>query len=90
MSITQRPHFGTDGIRGNAEQELTNHFVYALGKAIGSAIIDEHPDDIEFIEIIIGRDTRPSGERILYSLASGLSSLGINVVNIGILPTPSR
>ena len=88
MSITQRPHFGTDGIRGNAEQELTNHFVYALGKAIGSAIIDEHPDDIEFIEIIIGRDTRRSGERILYSLASGLSSLGINVVNIGILPTP--
>ncbi len=41
MSSTSRPHFGTDGIRGNADKDLTDEFVFALGQAISTAIFDE-------------------------------------------------
>ena len=86
-----RPHFGTDGIRGNAENELTDDFVFALGQAISTAIFDEitkNKSD-EIVEIIIGRDTRISGARIEKHMSDGLIMGGARVTSVGILPTPA-
>lgn len=86
-----RPHFGTDGIRGNAENDLGDEFVFALGQAISTAIFDEvtkNKSD-EIVEILIGRDTRISGARIEKQLSDGLIMAGARVTSVGILPTPA-
>ena len=77
--------FGTDGVRGVANQTLTPEVAFGLGRAAGAYFkrgSEERP------RMIIGRDTRLSGEMLEAALAAGITSVGVDVVRIGILPTP--
>lgn len=75
--------FGTDGVRGIANQELTPELALELGQAAARALTQgQRP------RFIVGRDTRVSGEMLECALAAGLTSAGADVVRVGIVPTP--
>ncbi len=77
--------FGTDGIRGIAnEHPMTPEMAVKIGKSIAYKFNSKESDQ----SIIIGKDTRQSGGMIEYALASGICSMGINVLLAGVLPTP--
>jgi phosphoglucosamine mutase len=76
-----RTWFGTDGVRGNANTELTPELVLALGRAVARTITAT--------TFLIGRDTRRSGPMLQAALAAGLASEGADVVDVGVLPTPA-
>jgi phosphoglucosamine mutase len=73
--------FGTDGIRGDADADLTPELVVALGRAAAAVFGVERP-------FIVGRDTRRSGPRLRDDLAIGLHAQGAAVRDAGVLPTP--
>jgi phosphoglucosamine mutase len=72
--------FGTDGLRGVANAELTPELVLALGRA--AARVVPAP------EFVVGRDTRLSGSLLQAALAAGLASEGVRVADVGVIPTP--
>ena len=74
--------FGTDGVRGKYNEDLTYELAYKIGYALGKALKEEGP-------ILIGRDTRLSGPLILEALTRGLNSIDKEVVYLGICPTPA-
>jgi phosphoglucosamine mutase len=74
------PRFGTDGIRGTANRDLTPELVLALGRAAARHLPGR--------SILIGRDTRRSGPMLAAALAAGFSAEGIDVVDVGVIPTP--
>ncbi len=74
--------FGTDGIRGVANVDLTPTLAYDLGRALG------HYVDGAGRSVVVGRDTRRSGEMLASALAAGLTSVGTDVLDIGVVPTP--
>ena len=78
--------FGTDGVRGAANTELTPELAFRLGKAAGMWFKQE---DHHRPEILIGRDTRLSGQMLEAALAAGICSAGGNAVLAGVLPTPA-
>lgn len=76
--------FGTDGIRGSAgsaDSLLNPNLVNAIGVATGIVFQEQ-------AQILIGRDTRKSGLEIERALIAGLTSVGVNVTLIGVIPTP--
>ena len=77
------PLFGTDGIRGVANRDLTPDLALALGRAAGRVLA---PDGGE---VVVGRDTRLSGPMLEAALVAGLASSGVHVRLAGILPTPA-
>jgi phosphoglucosamine mutase len=79
-----RKLFGTDGIRGVANRDLTPEFVLKVGRA-GARFLSTDSKDRK---IVVGRDTRPSGDYISSALISGLLSSGVNVLDAQIMPTP--
>lgn len=80
-----RKYFGTDGIRGVANQKLTPELAFSLGSAVGKWLGENGTHR----RVCIGRDTRRSGTMLEAALASGLCSEGIDVVLLGIVPTPT-
>lgn len=81
--------FGTDGVRGLANQELTPELALALGQAAAMQVRREvNPQPGEKLQAIIGRDTRISGEFLDHALAAGLASAGMDVNRIGVVSTP--
>ncbi len=72
--------FGTDGVRGLANVELTPELATALGRAAARVLGGGR--------WLIGRDTRRSGPMLTAALAAGLASEGVDVVDVGVLPTP--
>ncbi len=76
-----RTRFGTDGVRGVANVELTPELVLALGRAIARTITAT--------AFLVGRDTRRSGPMLQAALSAGLGSEGADVVDVGVLPTPA-
>ncbi len=74
--------FGTDGIRGKFDKEITYTLSYNVGLALGLISESNNP-------ILIGRDTRISGSIMLEALARGIEASGNEIVNIGICPTPA-
>jgi len=78
--------FGTDGVRGVANQTLTPEVAFGIGRAAGAYFKKDRKDKRS--RIIIGRDTRLSGEMLEAALAAGITSVGIDVVRIGVIPTP--
>jgi phosphoglucosamine mutase len=82
--------FGTDGIRGRAgEFPLCQDFVVQIGSAIARAIPSATRSNERIEEgILIGRDTRASGEWIERALTTGLTANGMSVLSLGVLPTP--
>jgi phosphoglucosamine mutase len=77
--------FGTDGIRGVANQyPMTPEMAITIGRAV-AAIFKK---DYKRSKIIIGKDTRISGDMLEHALVSGICSMGVDVYLVGILPTP--
>ena len=76
-----RIRFGTDGVRGVANVELTPELVLALGRAVARTITAT--------TFLVGRDTRRSGPMLQAALSAGLASEGADVVDVGVLPTPA-
>lgn len=75
--------FGTDGVRGVAGTELTPELVVALGRAAARTLASgERP------VFLIGRDTRLSGPMLQAAFSAGLSAEGVDVVDLGVMPTP--
>lgn len=80
-----RRYFGTDGVRGVANEKLTPEFALSLGFAVGSELQGLPGPK----RVVIGRDTRRSGAMLEGALAAGLASMGIEVVSLGVAPTPA-
>ncbi|AST57995.1 phosphoglucosamine mutase [Thermoanaerobacterium thermosaccharolyticum] len=77
--------FGTDGVRGIANKDLTPQLAFELGRA-GAYVLTEcsrRP------KILIGRDSRVSGDMLQSALTAGLTSVGAEVIDAGIIPTPA-
>ncbi|KAA5805927.1 phosphoglucosamine mutase [Thermoanaerobacterium thermosaccharolyticum] len=77
--------FGTDGVRGVANKDLTPQLAFELGRA-GAYVLTEcsrRP------KILIGRDSRVSGDMLQSALTAGLTSVGAEVIDAGIIPTPA-
>jgi len=83
--MAQRKLFGTDGIRGIANSATMNtETAVALGRAAAYLVKDSE----ELPQIVIGKDTRLSGYMLESALASGITSMGVNVMQTGPLPSP--
>lgn len=80
-------YFGTDGVRGLANSELTPELAFKLGR-YGGHVLQTHAEDIEHPLVLVGRDTRISGQLLEHALISGLLSVGIEVLQLGVVPTP--
>src|SRR5918999_136015 len=74
--------FGTDGIRGIANVEITPELALALGRAVGEQLGGRGRT------VLIGQDTRRSGEMLVAALSAGLESTGTDVVELGVVTTP--
>ena len=77
--------FGTDGVRGIVNKDLTPELAFNLGKA-GTFVLNKEK---ERPIIIIGKDTRISGDLLEDALSSGILAMGGNVIKVGVLPTPA-
>jgi len=77
-------YFGTDGIRGIANKELTPELAFKVGRFAGYILTK----DVEKPKVLIGRDTRISGYMLEYALISGLLSIGAEVMRLGVVSTP--
>ena len=77
--------FGTDGVRGIANYELTPELAFNLGKA-GATVLSKNNKTPVFI---VGKDTRRSGDMLDNALCSGILAVGGNVIKVGVLPTPA-
>ncbi|GGL64522.1 phosphoglucosamine mutase [Sporolactobacillus putidus] len=77
-------YFGTDGVRGIANQDLTPELAFKLGRTGGYALTKttEHP------KVMVGRDTRISGYMLEGALIAGLLSIGVEVMRLGVISTP--
>lgn len=80
-------YFGTDGVRGTANTELTPELAYKLGRFGGYVLSGEKEND-ERTTIVVGRDTRVSGEMLESALIAGLLSIGAEVIRLGVISTP--
>jgi len=77
--------FGTDGVRGIANKELTSETAYNLGRA-GAFVLTKGTHKPK---ILVGRDTRISGDMLESALVAGILSVGAEAICIGIIPTPA-
>lgn len=78
--------FGTDGVRGVANKDLTNELAMKIGMAAAEILLensDEKPT------VMIGKDTRASGDMLEAALTAGFCSVGVNVLSVGVVPTPA-
>lgn len=78
--------FGTDGVRGVANKELTVELAMSLGKAGAFVLTKENSHKPT---ILVGCDTRISGEMLANALMAGICSVGANAVYVGVVPTPA-
>jgi len=75
--------FGTDGIRGIANVDLKPTTAYALGRAVANRLVGQGG------AIVVGQDTRRSGDMFVAAIAAGATSLGSDVHIVGVVPTPA-
>ena len=76
-----RAHFGTDGVRGVANVDLTAELALALGRATARVLKSSG--------FVVGRDTRRSGPLLQGAFSAGLATEGVTVSDVGVLPTPA-
>jgi len=77
--------FGTDGVRGVANSELTPELAFNIGKAGAFVLRKENERPV----IVIGKDTRVSGDMLENALTAGILAVGGNVIKVGVIPTPA-
>ncbi|NLW16386.1 MAG: phosphoglucosamine mutase, partial [Firmicutes bacterium] len=80
--------FGTDGVRGVANTELTPELALKLGRA-GAYVLAQHLAPGQPVNILVGKDTRLSGDLLANALTAGILSVGADVYTVGVLPTPA-
>ncbi|HEM4866859.1 TPA: phosphoglucosamine mutase [Streptococcus suis] len=78
-------YFGTDGVRVEANVELTPELAFKLGR-FGGYVLSQHETDVP--RVFVARDTRISGQMLEAALIAGLLSVGIHVYKLGVLATP--
>src|SRR5690606_31438905 len=78
-------YFGTDGVRGVANEGLTPELAFKLGR-YGGYILTKHASGKP--QVLIGRDTRISGHMLENALVAGLLSIGADVMLLGVISTP--
>ncbi|HUC92787.1 MAG TPA: phosphoglucosamine mutase [Paenibacillus sp.] len=78
-------YFGTDGVRGVANVELTPELAYKIGRCGGYVLAGQ----VEKPKVVIGLDTRISGPMLEAALTAGLLSIGASVIRIGVVSTPA-
>lgn len=78
-------YFGTDGVRGVANRELTAEMAYSIGRCGGYVLAG----NVEKPKVVIGMDTRISGPLLESALVAGLLSIGAQVIRLGIVSTPA-
>jgi len=74
--------FGTDGIRGEANVDLTPILAYDLGRAVGYLL------DGQGRSVVVGQDTRRSGDMLVAALSAGLTAVGADARQLGVVTTP--
>ena len=77
--------FGTDGVRGVANRDLTPDLAFKLGRAAAYVLARDNANT----RMVIGRDTRISGDMLEAALVAGICSAGVDVLKVGIMPTPA-
>src|ERR671926_425048 len=75
--------FGTDGIRGVANVDLKPTLAYALGRATAHRLVGTGN------ALVVGQDTRRSGDMFVAAITAGATSLGCDVYSVGVVPTPA-
>ena len=80
-------YFGTDGVRGEANVELTPELAFKLGRC-GGYVLSQHESADKRPRVLVGRDTRISGQMLESALIAGLLSVGIEVFQLGVISTP--
>ena len=78
--------FGTDGVRGVANADLTPELAFAVGRA-GATVLARSSDRHK--PIIVGRDTRLSGTMLEAAIIAGITSIGRDAISVGVVPTPA-
>ncbi|WP_367342424.1 phosphoglucosamine mutase [Limosilactobacillus sp.] len=79
-------YFGTDGVRGVANEDLSPELAFRLGRA-GGYVLTEHSERKQ-PQVLVSRDTRISGQMLENALIAGLLSVGIEVLRLGVVTTP--
>ncbi len=82
-SALTRTIFRAYDIRGDVHNELTPNVVYAIGLAVGSEVIESKEESI-----ILGQDGRLSSPKVAQAVSQGLKECGVNIIDIGAVPTP--
>ncbi|PJW16263.1 phosphoglucosamine mutase [Geobacillus sp. WSUCF-018B] len=77
-------YFGTDGVRGVANRELTPELAFQIGRCGGYVLTKS----VDRPKVLIGRDTRISGHMLEGALVAGLLSIGVEVMRLGVISTP--
>jgi phosphoglucosamine mutase len=80
--LKEDPKFGTDGVRGLANADLSAYFAFRLGRTAGTLLPGTGRKTV-----VVGRDTRISGDMLGAALVSGFLSVGVDVVRLGVIPT---
>ena len=81
-------YFGTDGVRGVANTELTPELAFKLGRC-GGYVLMQHAPEQAHPRVLVARDTRISGQLLQQALVAGLLSVGIEVMQLGVISTPA-
>lgn len=81
-------YFGTDGVRGIANKNLTPELAFRLGRCGGYVLTQHAKDSNRAPRVLVARDTRISGQMLEQSLIAGLLSVGIEVFSLGVITTP--
>ena len=79
-------YFGTDGVRGVANEDLSPELAFKLGRT-GGYVLTQHSDRKQ-PQVLVSRDTRISGQMLENALVAGLLSVGIEVLRLGVVTTP--
>lgn len=80
--------FGTDGVRGLANEALTASLALKLGAAAATVLTKNRGSEKRRPTALIGRDPRVSGEMLAAAMAAGMASKGVDVLRVGVIPTP--
>ncbi|MHA2609968.1 MAG: phosphoglucosamine mutase [bacterium JZ-2024 1] len=86
MKNSPHPLFGTDGVRGVANSDLSPEMVLFLGMAFGTWLVEE---GFSRATVVVGNDSRISSDMLTSALCAGIASTGTDVLNVGIIPTPA-
>ncbi len=81
--------FGTDGVRGLANKDVTAELALKIGTAAARVLGSSGQFEGHRPRAVVGRDTRVSGDFLSDAICAGLASAGVDVLNVGVLPTPA-